>query len=124
MVYFCPICGCKLENDFNQYYVICPCCGNQGNVNDDINKKDFIKQDEEKYYRVLMELKELIDNRKDVPREMRDYLELTVYTKEEAWTILREEWINKGYTWVNDDKPAEWNEEMAKKQLENINIYI
>ncbi len=48
----------------------------------------------------------------------------TIYSEEEAWKILRSQWIDKGYPWTYSRKPTEWNEEMAKKQLENINIYI
>lgn len=126
MKHFCPICGCILNYDFNQY-TICPCCGNQGNVTDDINKTEAIKKDEEYYYFILSKLNELYQDNKEAPKEMRDYLDSTVYTKEEAWEMLRNEWIQKGFKWKNsnkDEKPLGWNEKMAKEQLKNIKIFL
>jgi hypothetical protein len=124
MDHFCPVCGNILEDDFSHYYVICSCCGNQGNVDDDIDKIHLIKQDEEHYWDVLAKLKNLTDNSEEVPKEISDYLASMRYTKEEAWQMLREEWIKKGYPWVHGGKPINWNEKMAKKQLENINVHL
>lgn len=88
-LYYCPICGCKLNSAFT-IGEICPCCGNESECDDHIeNSIDF-----------------------------------TIYSKEKAWEILRNKWINEGCPWVFRGKPTDWNKNMAKKQLKNINIYI
>jgi len=124
--FYCPICGNVLKEEF-AIGDICPCCGNESECDDHIDKWHIIKQDEEHYFSVLKEVCELHENGKEVPKEKREYLDSMIYTKEEAWEILRKKWIDEGFKWKwnnKNEKPAGWNEEMAKCQLHNIGIYL
>jgi|GEM_PF-3443646 len=125
--FYCPICGNKLEEEFT-IGVICPCCGNESECHDDIDNQDFINSTKEYYEEVQKKLLVIAENYEDfvtkIPEEIKDYLKSTHYSKEEAWNILRQEWIKKCYPWIHGKKPTIWNEEIAKNQLKNINIII
>ena len=101
---------------------ICPCCGNEMGFDDDIDKPDI---DYEEDFRMAEILKDCYDNDKEVPTYVREYIRSTVYTKEEAWSILRKKWIDKGFKWkCAKDKPKNWSTEVPIKQLLNINVRI
>lgn len=118
LVFYCPICGNVLKEEF-AIGVICPCCGNESECDDHMEKWHLIKQDEERYYSTL---KELCEKGEELSEEKREYLNSMIYTKEEAWEILRNRWIEEGFKWKFSNKPNGWNEEMAKRQLQNIGI--
>ena len=89
---------------------------------DDIEKPDI---DYKKYFKMAEILKNCDDNEVEVPTYVTEYLKSTVYTKEEAWSILRKKWIDEGFKWKwTSDKPKNWSIEVAIKQLLNINIRI
>lgn len=121
--FFCPICGNELKERYS-IGDICTCCGNESEFDDDIEKPDI---DYQEYFKILEEVMKLEENNEEVPKKLKEYLESTTYTKEEAWEILRNKWIKEGCKWkynFRNEKPKNWNMKMVKKQLLNINIKL
>lgn len=104
----CPICGNKLKDQFS-IGEICPCCGNESEFDDDITSIEFEKFSPEEYQFANVTLEEL---------RIYDLL-----PKKIAYSLLRAQWILGGCQWKynnHNEKPIDWNNQMAKEQLLNI----
>lgn len=108
---YCPICGNILPGSFSLAY-ICPCCGNEADVDDDIVFEDFNKFSEIDFL-----------NSKVSKNELENYTDISI-PRNIAYKLLRAKWIRNGCKWYDTEvEPTDWNIKKAKEQLENINIF-
>lgn len=115
----CPVCGFTRDNEMafdgdEGFYigVICPCCGNEYDVTDDL-EAEFLM---EWFENGIISSAEQILLMKP-PAE-------GIIEKELAYTLLRLKWISDGEKWWSKSKAAltTWSKEKAAEQLLNIGV--
>ncbi len=108
----CPICGYDLGEEY-AIGEICPCCFNESDFDDDILYDELDRFCDADFLMTYL--------KKEDFGELRNIKPEPAISIEIAHSLLRAEWIRKGYKWYSDeDRPNDWSVEKAKKQLENL----